>query len=153
MAFSDSLYIVIFAFVFITVVLSSSFVYNTVMGEISEDIPAEANESISASMSSNMQFADDSFAAIWFIMAAVSIGLTIFLGSHPVVLAVWMLFNIVCFFVYDILDDFLTGFLATSLNTGEMNDAVSFVQGDMPKAIVIINVLIGAVLFGKRAMG
>jgi len=152
MAFSDSLYIVIFAFVFITVILACSYVYNTVMGEIGPLVPAEANASIGSAWSNNLQFADDSFAAIWFILAAISIGLTIFLGSHPVVLAVWLLFNIVCFFVYDVLTDFLTSFLATDLNTGAMNDAVSFVTGGMGKAIVVINVLIGAVLFGKRVM-
>lgn len=153
MAFSDALYLVIFAFVFVVVVLSGSFVYTTVMGAIDQDLPPAANASISASMNSNMEFADNSFSAIWFILAAISIGLTIFLGSHPVVLAVWLMFNIVAFFVFDILSDFLAGFLASDLNTGEMNDAVAFIQGDMPKAIVVVNVLIGAVLFGKRAAG
>ncbi len=152
MAFSDSLYIVIFAFVFITVVLASSYIFNTVMGAIGPDLPVETNTSVNAAWSNNVQFADDSFAAIWFILAAISIGLTIFLGSHPVVLAVWLMFNFVCFFVYDVLSDFLTEFLTTDLNTGVMNDAVSFVTGGMAKAIVVINVLIGAVLFGKRVL-
>lgn len=153
MGFSDALYLVIFAFVFIVVVLSSTFILNTVMAQIGPDIAPEVNSSVMDSWEQNKTFADDSFTAIWFILAAISIGMTIFLGSHPVMLAVWVLFNITAFFVYDMLDDFLTVFLATPLNTGDMNDAAAFVQGDMPKAIVVINVLIGAVLFGKRAMG
>lgn len=152
MAFSDIAYLVILAFAFVVILLTMDYIWTAVIGVIGPDMPGNTSQSMNASWTQNKQFADDSFTAIWFLLAAVSIGLTIFLGSHPIVLVAWIFFNFVILFVVDSLTDFLTAFLASDMNTGSMNDAASFVQTDMPKAIVGVNILLGIIMFGKRAV-
>jgi len=154
MAFSDVMYLVIFAFLFVIVILTSDYLYNAVMGTeyLENNIPAEINESVEDSWDTNVSFANNSFAGIWFILGIVSIGLTIFLASHPIVLIGWILFNIITLFVFDVLTDFLTQFLLSDLNTGVMNVAIAFIENDLAKAVIVLNVLIGAVLFGKQVL-
>lgn len=152
MAFSDIMYLMLMAFALLVTMVACNYMLEAMMGHIEGDIPETTNASVHDSWDQNMEFADNSFAAVWFLLAAISIGLTIMLASHPVVLIAWLLFNVLCLFVWDTMNDFLTPFLASDLNLGGMEDAASFVQTDLPKAIIGVNILVGMVLFGKRAV-
>jgi hypothetical protein len=153
MAFTDNLYLVIGMALLIVTVLSGDFIIKNVLGNptVQAKLPAQMNASANAAWTNNQQFADNSFAAIFFIFGAISIGLTIFLQSHPLFMVAWLFFCIILFFTFDILTDALTPFMSSSLNTGAMNNAWAFFHGDMPKGLMVLNVLLGAVLFGKRA--
>lgn len=153
LAFSDSLFLVIFAVALIVVVVTLNYIMGAVFPTVQDDIPVSMNSSLNNSWDRQVQFANNSFAAIWFMFAVVSIALAFLIKSHPILLFAWLMFNVVLFFVYDSLSDFLTDFLASSLNDeNAMDVAVSFFQSDIPKAIVIINLLLGFVLFGKGAL-
>jgi len=154
MSFFDSLYIVAGFAMIILLTLTMSYVMPKVMTPlVNAGLPPSANTTIMTKVTQTTNFLDSSFAALFFIFGATSIGLTIFLQSHPVALAFWLIFCIVTILVWDTMVEFITSVEATSLNDHSMDMAISFFKGDMAKAIVVINVLMGAVLFGKRAVG
>ena len=153
MSFFDTIYIVAAFAMIIVLGLIMSFVMPKFLEPMAADLPPGANATITAQTDRVVGFLNLSFIALFFIFAGATIGLTIFLASHPVGLALWLIFNITTLVVWDSLSEFITGIAATDLNTGDMDTAISFFQGDMPKAIVVINVLIGAVMFGKRGVG
>jgi len=153
MSFFDVIYVIAGLAVMIVLVMAYSFVFDAFMPRIQDDLPVGANETLINAMDKTETFADNSFIAMFFIFSAVIIGATVFLVSHPLGLAIWLCMNIITILVWDALDDLITGLEASSLNTGVMSNAIAFFHGDLPKAAVIINVLLGAVLFGRRAMG
>lgn len=151
MAFSDSLYLVVIFFVLVVTVLTADYVWTAISATpIMDDVPESVDNSTTATWENTTNFMDTSFQALFLIFAVVGIGLTILLASHPFMLVAWMLVNLVILFIYDTLCDFLTVFQTSDLNTGAMDVAIAFIENDMAKTIVLINILIGAVLFGKR---
>ena len=153
MSFIDVLYALIVFFVLILVWNVMDFVWQTTAPAFNSSIDPAIAGNLSSGITKNEQFYDASFAALFIIVLAISAVLTVFLASHPVVLMVWLLFNTVMIFVYDALNDYLTAFLLTDLNTGVMNTAVAFFQSGVPKALIIGNVLMAVVLLGKRGVG
>lgn len=152
MSFVDVLYALIAFFILIVVWNVMDFVWQNTAPAFNSSIDPAIAGNLSAGITKNEQFFDTSFAALFVIVIAVSAVLTVFLASHPVVLMVWLLFNTVLIFVYDSLNDYLTVFLLTDLNTGVMNTAVAFFQSGMPKALIFGNVLMAIVLLGKRGL-
>lgn len=125
---------------------------NTAIGASNLSINATVNQSIQESWAQNRNFWDESLPAIFFIFAALSIGLTIFLSSHPFLLIAWVFFQMLILWLHDALLEVLTQVVASPLNTGAMATSISFIENDMAKAVVMINIILGIVLFGKRAL-
>lgn len=151
MSFFDGIYMLAGFAVLIILALTFNHVFDVFMPKIQDDLPVGANETLTRAMDRTTNFLDTSFIALFFIFSAVVIGLTVFLISHPVGLAIFLMMQIVTIMVWDSLDTLLTGIEASAINGGEMDTALAFFHGDMPKAIVIINILLGAVMFGRRA--
>lgn len=152
MALSDLVYLMAGAFILIIVVLSMDYAFTQVMSSIEPDLPAERFASLNESWTNNATMMNDSFSALFVVFGLVSLALAIFLPSHPVFLVVWILLNLVMIWVYDTMELFLQAFLDSDLDTGIMDDATSFVDTTLPKAALVLNMLIGTVLFGKRVM-
>ena len=152
MSFFDTIYLVAGFAVVIIIALTMSYTMPKVLAPMQDDLPPGVNTTIMDSVNRTTNFLDTSFAALFFIFSAATIGMTIFIQSHPVALAFWLMFNIVTLLVWDVMVDFITIIESTVLNTHSMDTALAFFKGDLPKAIVVVNVLMGAVLFGKRAV-
>lgn len=152
MAFSDILWVVGALFLLIIVGNTLDYAMDAVRPHYNDSIPANTSAKIDSAWTNNQQFFDGSAAALFLIFAVLSIVLTIFLASHPVLLVIWIFVNLVVLFVYDTFDLFLVQFMASSLNTGAMDSAYNFFHGDLPKAVAIINMIAGLILFGKRGV-
>lgn len=149
MAFSDLLYLVFFMFTLITVVLVGDYIYNAVFPLVSPQIQTNISTSLSDTWTTTTGFYNGSFIAIFLILGIVSLILAAKLASSPVYLLMFLLFNLVILWFYDGLSTYLTLFLASPLNTGSMNTAASFLQNGLPKALIVINIIVAIVLFGK----
>jgi hypothetical protein len=153
MGMSDIIYLVVGAFVLLVVILAMDFSFNQVFDSIDQELPPARAAAYNASWSNNVSIFDNSFSALFVIFGLISLALAIFLPSHPVFLIIWLLLNMVMLWAYDIMDLFLDQILTSDLNTGNMNNAVTFVDNTMPKAALVLNMFVGLVLFGKRVIG
>jgi hypothetical protein len=153
MSFLDSIYIVasIALIIFITGLLA--YVWVTFIGVVGPHLPANVSSTVNSSVMGPFTTVNNFIPALFYILSAIAIGATIYLQSNPVWLAIWLVINIAALVVWDGLDDFLTTYAASAANTGLMTTAISFFHNDIPKATVIINVLMGCVLYGKRFIG
>lgn len=150
MAFSDLVYIMVGAFLLIITLLTVDFTLKAILPEVQDEVPEQTYDKLNASWTNNANIFNNSYSALFVLFALVSLALAVFLPSHPVFLIVWFLVNLVMIWVYDTMDIFLQGFLNSDLDTGVADSAVSFVDNTLPKAALILNMLIGMVLFGKR---
>lgn len=144
--------VIICAFALPVLVLTIDYTNNAFLDAVGDRMPAQQNASIQAAWQNNVDFWNNSLAAIFFLFAIIAIGLTIFLASHPFLLIAWIFFNLIILWLHDALMEVLSVIIASPLNTGAMDVAIGFIQTDMISGIVIINIILGAVLFGKRAM-
>lgn len=143
----------VFFFLFIIVSLTGLFIWSNFTPMMNTTANGNVTNTFTASINQTVSFWDLSFSAIYIIVSLASIILTIFLQSNPALLVIWLLLNVVILFVWDQLNSILTLFLAMPLNGGQFPHAVAFFQGDIPKIIPIINMLIGLFLFGKNLSG
>lgn len=149
MAFSDSIYLIITAFVLIIGTLTISYIYDAVMPSISGDLPVGYVAKSDAAMDNNINFINLSFAALFFLFAILSFVFSSMVASNPVFLIAWLLINMITLFMYDTLLTVLDAFMLSDLNTGVMNTAYAFFTGGMAKGIIIINIIISIALYGK----
>ena len=156
MGFDDILYLVVSCVLVIPIIVMAidlvNSEMNTAVGDSGLNINATVNESIQESWTQNKNFWDQSLPAIFFIFAAISVGLTIFLSSHPFLLIAWVFFNMLILWLIDALLEVLAAVVASPLNTGAMATSISFMENDLAKAVIMINIILGIVLFGKRAI-
>lgn len=147
MSFVDIIGLIIFVFFFITFSIVALFMWDNL--NIS-GVPNNFNTTMNASINKSVSFWDSGMAAIFLIISIASVILTVFLNSHPVLLAIWVLINLVTLIVWDTFNDTLTIFINSPVNGGHLDNAASFFQSDMPKFIPIINMFIGIFLFSKK---
>jgi len=152
MALSDIVILLVFSFVFVVILLSADYSFTKVFDSIDQDLPTARAEKYNASWNNNVSFFNNSFSALWAIFALISLALALLLPSHPVFLIIWLLLNLVMIWLYDTLEVFLQKFLESDLDTGAMDQATNFVDTTLPKAALVLNMLVGIVLFGKRVV-
>lgn len=151
MAWSDMLTLAaIFGIGLLLSVLVTDFIVQTVMGAMSDKIPASLNTSINNSWDNNVAIYNNSYPVIFFLFGAVIIGLTVFLNSHPIFILAWIFFQMILLWIFDALRQALVPILASPLNTGAMSVAASFVMDDLAPALIILNILLGIVFLGKN---
>ena len=150
MAFSDVLYLIIGAFALIVVVLAMDYVQNSVMTSIGPKISPTNVAKIDKAWDQNRDFMNTGFIAMFIILAMIGVILSALVSSHPVFLVAWLLFNLVVLFVWDNLVSAMDAITSSSINTGNMNDAINFFKSDMAKVVVFVNILVALGLFGKR---
>lgn len=157
MAFSDAFFVLIAGFALIITVWALDLTFKSVMDSVGPELTTvygnntyETN--INTAWDNTTAFYNSSFAAMYVIASAISIGLTIFLRSHPLILVAWIFFNIVFFFLWDSLVDVMDAIAATTLNTGVMDDALLFFTTDIPRVAMLVNVCMAAVFLGKRVV-
>lgn len=153
MAFSDILYLVVGAIGFLITLAVCMAVFTPFMAAVGPNMPGNTSTQVSGVWTGNISFFDSSFAAIFVIMAVMSIGFTLFLNSHPVFLVIWLFANLLTLFVWDVMMDVLTDVITALGVVASFPNSVAFLQNDMAQAIVVINVLLGVVLFGKKLAG
>ena len=156
MSFFDVPYIVAGFAVFLLVLIVANYVYVQVSpAYMTGDHPAPTNVTtrLNASWYSNVSFFAKSYQALFVLFMLISIILTSLISTHPVVLAVWLLFNLVSLVIYDYMDGFLQVIKADPMNAaGVMNDAIDFYHSGVPKLIPVASFLMAAVMLGKRAI-
>ena len=145
-------YLLVTFFVLILVWLICDYVWIAVFPTINQSGNEEIAATLDTSWDKSKEFADGSYVALFLIIGVIGCVLTVFLAGHPIMLIAWLFINLIALFLYDIFNDFLTVFLLTDLNTGMMSTAVSFFQNGMPKAIIILNMLMALIFLGKRGM-
>lgn len=150
MAFQDFIYLVVGAFVLIMIVLAMDYTFDSVFPLIQNQIPSNQSTALSSAWTKNNDFFNGSFPAIFFLFSFVALVAAAFISSNPVYLIIFIFINLVLLFVYDAMTQFLTQFMTSSLNTGSMNTAQNFVNNDLPKGIIVLNILLAALLYGRR---
>lgn len=110
-------------------------------------------QTLNSSVNNNFTFFNASYVGLFIVMALVSIGLTIFVSSHPVFLFAWLLVNLVTLMVYDAILPSVVSFAGSSLNTGAMSNAFTFFQSGIAKVIIVLNVIMAVVLIGGKLRG
>lgn len=156
MSFFDVPYIVAGFAVFLLVVIVCNYVFVQVSPAYSTGpnaAPVNITNRLNTSWNSNVTFFANSYQALFVLFMLVSIILTALISTHPVVLAVWLLFNLVSLVVYDFMDGFLQTIKADPMNAaGVMNNAIDFYHSGVPKLIPVASFLMAAVMLGKRAI-
>lgn len=152
MAESDVLYIMVMAFVLILLLWIFDYTQGAFMDKIGPMLAPTEEAALNDAWDSTTNFYNMSFAAMIVILGFVAIALTILLASHPIFLVVWIFFNMVLFFVWDITVDVLDAIAQTVLNTGVADDAYAFYTGDLPRVFMLINIVLAGVFFGKRVV-
>ena len=151
LAFSDVWFLFVGLIGLFLTVMVGNYAIGVLMPELDDYMTPEMNTSINDSWDNNVAIYNGSFVAIWFIFMVLTIVLTITLQSHPAFLILWLFFNIVFLWVYDAMLQFLIPFLDSEINTGDLDDASSFLLNDIGKFTIFVNIILGAVLFGKNA--
>ena len=152
MSFFDGVYILLSFFIFIIIISCAFWMWSVFSPSFMVGTPTDFNTTMSDVMNRNFTFWDTSFAAMFIIMLLLSVVLSIFVYSHPVFILLWLLFNIICLFMWDYLTTILTAFQATSINIGQMATAIGFFQSSVPKILIAFNVLVAIAMMGKRLM-
>lgn len=148
LGYSDIIFLIVEFFIVLVFALAASTTFDAVYPKI-VTTPSNITNTLNASYNNTMNFYDMGFGALFFLFSIIALALVLLLPSHPVFLLMWLFINIVLFFLYDTLDTVVTGIKGTSLDNGRMNNAMSFFNHDMPKALMIFNALIAIVLYGR----
>lgn len=152
MAESDILYVLLLGFILILLLWIFDYTHDAFFAKIGPMLDPAQETALNDSWDSTVSFFDMSFAAMLIIFALAAIALTILLASHPVFLLVWLFFSMVLFFIWDTTVDVLDAIGATVLNTHVADNALAFYENDLPKAFMLINILLAGVFLGKRVI-
>lgn len=156
MAFLDLIYGLVIITTIIIGVLIADYAYNTIMTPFNNlDNDPEIvnfNNNMTAKWHQNRDFFNNSFGAIFFIILVIDIVLIIFIRSHPVFLVIWFFMNLILLYVYDSMSVIVDAIEDSVINTGAMNNAISFFNGWIPKSLIIGNMITAMILFGKRVI-
>lgn len=151
MSFQDIPFIVIYMFAFIILVVTTDYAWNTIYPVVSEDLTPAQNATLSGGWDNNVNFFDNAFTGLFILFLLSSVLLTALLATHPVILFVWLLFNMLVLLLYDSLNQYLTAFATSPLNdAGAMSTAITFFSSGVPKVIVIMTVIMAIVMLGKK---
>lgn len=151
MSFVDIPLLIVVGAMLIVTLNIADFVYNEAMPDASE-IPEPVHTALDRSWTNTKTFYNNSFAAIFIIAGLAAVLLTAYLYSSPVALAVWLLFNMVSLFIYDAVTEYLSSFLASSLNTNAMIDAVAFWNSGVPLLIPGLSLAMAIIMFGRTVL-
>lgn len=150
MSFFDVFYLIAFGFILILVVNTCDLAWHMAIPGANSTENAANVAQIDAAWNNNTGFFNHSFAAIFIMIAIIMIVLTAAIYTHPVILAVWLLINILALYQYDAMVDALVGIAATSMWTGVMAEAADFFASKVGMLIPLLNVLMALVMLGKR---
>ena len=153
MSFFDTLFTVVILGAFIITLMVSINIWDTLFPIASQNVPTSISNNLNTGWDRNVDFFDSAYPVIFIIIGIISIMLTIYLYNHPVFLVVWLLINLITLVIYDGVLDAINAIAATSLNTSQLNTALDFFRTQVPRLIIVINIIMAVVMLGKRGLG
>lgn len=150
MSFTDTPYLLLAFGIIIIVFMAMNSIVNPILDGLEGHIPTTMNESLHRGWDANISFYDTHFAALFIILLILSAFLTVALPVPPIVLAVWLLVNILSLILWDYFSAILIVVEASALNTGGMNTAFSFFTSEIGKIIPVTNMILALIMLGKH---